>query len=117
MFIPIGDDNPRQRVPYVTILLIGLNILFYFLWCSSEAVLDRTIKVHGLMPIEVDWSNAGWWQDIFTSMFMHANLFHLAGNMLFLWVFGDNVEDKLGPLLFAVFYLMAGVAPDPLHLS
>jgi membrane associated rhomboid family serine protease len=116
MFIPVGDDNPRQHVPYVTIILIGLNILLFFLWCFPEDNLVQTIEVHGLRPGDVDWTDRGWWSDVFTSMFMHANLLHLAGNMIFLWIFGDNVEDKLGPFLFAVFYLTSGVAADALHV-
>ncbi len=116
MFIPVGDENPREKVPFVTIGLIGLNIVLFFLWCFPEPNLVRTIEVHALYPHEVDWTDGGWWKDIFTSMFMHANFIHILGNMIFLWIFGDNVEDKLGHVPFAVFYLACGVAAAVLHV-
>jgi membrane associated rhomboid family serine protease len=116
VFIPVGDDNPRERAPLVTIALIGLNIALFLLWCFPAPSLDRSVPVHALWPSELDWASAGWWQDIFTSMFMHANFIHLLGNMIFLWIFGDNVEDKLGKVLFLIFYLVCGVAAAVLHV-
>jgi membrane associated rhomboid family serine protease len=117
MFVPVGDENPRERIPFVTLALIGLNALLFFLWCWPEPVLDQNISHHALYPLQVDWTGVEWWKDIFTSMFMHANLLHLAGNMIFLWIFGDNVEDKLGRGLFLVFYLACGVAADALFVA
>jgi len=116
MFIPIADDNPRERAPFVTIGLIAINILLFFLWCFPEENLVRAVEVSALIPNQADWSSTAWWSDVFTSMFMHANLIHLAGNMIFLWIFGDNVEDKLGPPLFLVFYAVCGVAAAVLHV-
>lgn len=116
MFIPIGDENPRERVPFVTLGLIGLNIVLFFLWCFPEPVLEQTLFVHALVPQELDWGSPDWWKDMFTSMFMHANFLHLAGNMIFLWIFGDNIEDKLGKVLFLFFYLICGVAAAVLHV-
>ena len=116
MFIPIGDENPRERAPVVTFLLIGLNVVLFFLWCFPGEQLERSIPVHALKPELVDWTGALWWKSLFTSMFMHANLLHLAGNMIFLWIFGDNVEDKLGHVLFLVFYLVCGLGADVLHV-
>ena len=115
MFLPIGDDNPRERFPVVTLGLIGLNFVLFYLWCWP-APTDEMVLVRALIPAQVDWTNFDWWQDIFTSMFMHANLIHLLGNMLFLWIFGDNVEDKLGHFMFLVFYLVCGVAAAVLHV-
>lgn len=116
MFIPVGDETPRDRTPYVNYLLIGLNVLFFFLWCFPEPVLEQTVPVHALWPKEVDWSSLEWWKDVFTSMFMHANFVHILGNMIFLWIFGDNVEDKLGHAVYAIFYLFSGVAAAALHV-
>ncbi|HEU4339328.1 MAG TPA: rhomboid family intramembrane serine protease [Planctomycetota bacterium] len=116
MFLPIGDDNPRERVPVVTLGLIGLNLVLFYLWCLEEPVLVENISVHALFPNQVDWTNAEWWKDIFSSMFMHANLLHILGNMLFLWIFGDNVEDKLGHFMYLVFYLVCGVSAAVLHV-
>jgi membrane associated rhomboid family serine protease len=116
VFIPIGDDNPRERAPLVTIALIGLNIALFLLWCFPETKLEQTLNVHALVPATADWASVDWWKDIFTSMFMHANIVHLLGNMIFLWIFGDNVEDKLGKVLFLVFYLVCGVAAAVLHV-
>ena len=117
MFVPFGDENPRDRFPIVTIFLIVLNAIVFFLWCYPEDVLVRTVEIHALKPVEVDWTGLGWWMDIFTSMFMHGNLAHLAGNMIFLWIFGDNVEDKVGRGLFLAFYLACGVGADVLYVS
>ena len=116
MFIPIADENPRERAPIVTIGLIALNLLLFFLWCIPEENLVRSVEVSALIPSRVDWYDGEWWKDVFTSMFMHANLLHIAGNMIFLWIFGDNVEDKLGHASFAVFYLVCGVAAAMLHV-
>jgi membrane associated rhomboid family serine protease len=116
VFIPIGDETPRARIPFVTLGLIGLNAVLFLLWCFPEPVLEQAVRVHALVPQELDWGSAEWWQDIFTSMFMHANFIHLAGNMVFLWIFGDNVEDKLGKMLFLFFYLICGVAAAVLHV-
>lgn len=115
MFIPVGDENPRERVPIVTLNLIGLNVLLYVLWCWPSPT-DASVAVHALFPVQVDWTDFEWWKRIFSSMFMHANPVHILGNMIFLWIFGDNVEDKLGHVLFAFFYLACGVAAAVLHV-
>ena len=117
MFVPIGDENPRERVPVVTLGLIGLNILLFFLWCFPEENLIQAVEINALVPNRADWADIEWWKDIFASMFMHGGLAHLVGNMLFLWIFGDNVEDKLGHGLFAVFYLGCGVAADAVYVA
>jgi membrane associated rhomboid family serine protease len=117
VFIPIGDENPRESFPGITVGLIGLNIVLFFLWCFPEPQLERMVEVRALLPSEEDWDSIEWWKDIFTSMFMHANLLHLAGNMLFLWIFGDNVEDRLGPFPFLLFYLSSGVVATAVHVA
>ena len=74
MFVPVGDDNPRERFPLVTALLIGLNIFLFFLWCFPTPQLERMVEVRALLPIEEDWASAEWWKDIFSSMFMHEKM-------------------------------------------
>lgn len=106
--LPVKDDIPTDRLPVVTLALIAANLLV-FLLAGAGATLD-----HGLIP---DAPAAG---DALASMFVHAGWLHLLANMLFLWLFGPNVEDALGPLRFAALYLVAGlialgaqVAVDP----
>ena len=120
--IPYKDDNPQLQVPYVTYALIALNIVSW-LWLQglgAEGPLSRSICNYGLIPSDL-WpapdagpgmcstSGAGWFA-VFSSMFMHGSWMHIVGNMWFLWVFGDNVEDAMGRLRFAVFYVLSGVA-------
>jgi membrane associated rhomboid family serine protease len=118
---PISDDNPRQRlpVPYVTWGLMGLNCLA-FLWqvaLPPEAA-ERAIYAFGMIPavvfgvseLQPGLAQIPGWATVVTSMFLHGGILHLAGNMLFLWIFGDNVEDALGSVRFAIFYLLCGIA-------
>ena len=116
MFVPIGDENPRDKFPIVTLGLIGLNAYLFFHWCHPVENLVQNIS-HTLVPAQADWTNPAWWSDVFTSMFMHGGLFHLFFNMIFLWIFGDNVEDKLGKFRFLLFYLASGVAAVVLHVA
>jgi membrane associated rhomboid family serine protease len=105
---PIGDDNSGERtVPVVTYVLIALNVLVFFLELSGgEAFIQRWAFV----PNRFMANPAGDFPTILTSMFMHAGWLHLGGNMLYLWIFGDNVEDNFGHLKFIVFYLLCGLA-------
>ncbi|PWH18339.1 MAG: rhomboid family intramembrane serine protease [Anaerolineae bacterium] len=115
--IPIRDENPTRRVPFVNYGLILLNVLV-FLWQVSlgpagEAALYRM----ALIPLDVTRGfDLGDLHSIFTSMFMHAGLVHLLGNMLYLWIFGDNVEDALGHLHYLLFYWAGGVAASLTHV-
>jgi len=105
---PIGDDNTgRRTVPMVTYALIALNILFFFLELSGgEAFIERWAFV----PSRFQANPGGDFPTLFTSMFMHAGWLHLGGNMLYLWIFGDNVEDSFGHAKFIIFYLLCGLA-------
>jgi len=105
---PIGDDNTgRRTVPVVTYALIALNVLFFFLELSGgEAFIQRW----ALVPHRFMANPAGDFPTLFTSMFMHAGWLHLGGNMLYLWIFGDNVEDAFGHAKFIIFYLLCGLA-------
>jgi membrane associated rhomboid family serine protease/Zn-finger nucleic acid-binding protein len=108
--VPLGDDNPAERVPVVTIGLIGANVLVMLLLMLAYGFRPgrwtHLYGVLGLVPAEVLRGHV--WA-LVTHTFLHAGVFHLAGNMLFLWVFGDNVEDAFGRLPFLGFYLACGV--------
>ena len=105
---PIGDDNSQRRtLPVVTYVLIGLNVLMFLLELSAG---DDFIQRWAFIPAAFAADPAGNVITIFTAMFMHGGWLHLLGNMLFLWIFGDNVEDRLGHAKFLVFYLLAGTA-------
>jgi membrane associated rhomboid family serine protease len=105
---PIGDDDTARRtVPLVTYALIALNVLFFFVEMSGgEAFIGRWAFV----PSRFLANPAGDFLTLFTSMFMHAGWLHLGGNMLYLWIFGDNVEDRFGHSKFLIFYLLCGLA-------
>jgi membrane associated rhomboid family serine protease len=105
---PIGDDNSARRtLPVVTYALILLNFLFFFVELSGG---DPFIQQWSVVPRRLLANPAGDFPTVFTSMFMHAGWVHLLGNMLYLWIFGDNVEDNFGHVKFLIFYLLCGVA-------
>lgn len=108
---PIRDHNPSGRTPYVTWALVAANVaifLGYWLTIPDERALGWFFVNWGLVPLAV--SEGVGWHGFLTSMFLHGGWMHLAGNMLFLWVFGDNIEDELGHARFAGFYLAGGIA-------
>jgi len=105
---PIGDDNSGERsFPVVTYALIALNVLFFLVELNGG---DSFIQQWSLVPRRFLANPAGDFPTIFTSMFMHAGWIHLLGNMLYLWIFGDNVEDSFGHAKFLIFYLLCGIA-------
>ena len=105
---PIGDDDSARRtVPVVTYGLIALNVLFFFVELSGG---DSFIEKWAFVPSRFLANPAGDFLTLFTSMFMHAGWLHLGGNMLYLWIFGDNVEDRFGHVKFIIFYLLCGLA-------
>ena len=106
--IPIGDDDSSRRtLPVVTYALVALNILFFFVELSGG---DAFVATWALVPSRFLADPLGGALTLFTSMFMHAGWVHLGGNMLYLWIFGDNVEDRFGHLTFIIFYLLCGLA-------
>jgi len=105
---PIGDDNSARRtVPLVTYALIALNVLFFFVELSGG---DAFIEQWAFVPRRFLANPGGDFLTLFTAMFMHAGWVHLGGNMLYLWIFGDNVEDRFGHIKFTIFYLLCGLA-------
>ena len=108
--IPIRDHNPSGRTPYVTWALIAINVavfLSYWPLFDNPRLLHRFFLDWGMVPAIV--SKQGDVQGLFTSMFLHGGVMHLAGNMLFLWIFGDNLEDEMGHLRYLLFYLACGI--------
>ena len=105
---PIGDDDSgRRTIPAVTYGLIVLNILFFLVEMSGG---EAFIQQWSVVPRRLLENPASDFPTIFTSMFMHAGWVHLIGNMLYLWIFGDNVEDSFGHVKFLVFYILCGIA-------
>jgi membrane associated rhomboid family serine protease len=105
---PIGDDDTgRRTAPLVTYALIALNVLFFFVEQSGGEAFLRT---WAFVPSRFLASPSGDAPTLFTSMFMHAGWLHLGGNMLYLWIFGDNVEDRFGHGAFILFFLLCGLA-------
>lgn len=108
---PIRDHNPSGRRPYVTFTLIALNVMIflgYWLTLHSEEQINLFFFQWGLVPGNLMQGQGV--LTIFTSMFLHAGWMHIAGNMLFLWIFGDNLEDEMGHGGFLLFYLLSGLA-------
>ena len=102
--IPLRDIIPSRTTPYVTVTLIVLNGLVFAYQFLLGTGVQEFIYLFGLVPAEFSWPT------VFTSMFLHGGLMHAGGNMLYLWIFGDNVEDRMGHGRFVAFYLLCGVA-------
>jgi membrane associated rhomboid family serine protease len=109
--IPISDQNPTRTTPYVTYALIALNVLAFALesWLIASRGDAYVVAGYGLVPARISADPSGEAFTLFTSIFMHGGFGHLAGNMLFLWIFGDNVEDAIGHARYVSFYLLCGV--------
>ncbi len=112
---PIGDDNSSRRtVPLVTYALIALNVFFFLVEMSGG---EAFIMQWAFIPSRFLSDPVADFPTLFTSMFMHAGWVHLGGNMLYLWIFGDNVEDRFGHVQFLIFYLLCGLAATFLQLA
>ncbi|MDA8432298.1 MAG: rhomboid family intramembrane serine protease [Nitrospiraceae bacterium] len=117
--IPYKDDNPTRTTPFVTLLIIAVNVGVFVLQLLSPkdgqqivydygAIPQAILHFHSTQPIPAPLT-------IFTSMFMHGGLMHIGGNMLYFWIFGNNIEDRLGHLRFLFFYLFCGVVAALAH--
>lgn len=127
--IPVRDDQPRFSTPYITYFLIVFNgVIFLWEWSvgvRSQGALNAFLTEFGVVPRHAIAVITGHSFDslataivpLFTSMFLHGSFLHVAGNMLFLWIFGDNVEDYLGHFRFLVFYFVSGVAAGLAHIA
>ena len=135
---PLKDNIPTDRFPAITVTFIVINVLMYLffqealdggIWSPQTDGFNDKVIEYGAMPYEITHPDescfregnqllcgeggpdqAPTWLTLFTSMFMHGSLLHIGGNMLFLWIFGNNVEDSMGPVKFIAFYLLGGLA-------
>ena len=114
---PIKDNVPTRSFPIVTALLIAINVAVFFLYQVPD--MGHAVNQLAYHPCELERScpvvGEDWEVTALTSMFMHGDLLHIAGNMLFLWIFGNNVEDALGRVRFLLFYLLGGFAATGLQ--
>lgn len=114
---PLWDDQPTKKFPLITVAIIVLNTIVYLYEASLGEKFTQFIYAMGLIPFEITHhidllpaSPSIIYLTIFTSMFMHGSIIHLLGNMLFLWIFGNNVEEYLGRVNFIIFYLVCGLS-------
>ena len=120
--LPLKDNVPTRHFPVVTAALVVANVLV-FVWQATGTPLDHDVVRYGYYPCDLDGPcvdpatarELDWYAGAFTSMFLHGDILHLGGNMLFLWIFGNNVEDALGHVRYLGFYLLAGLAATGLQ--
>lgn len=133
MFLPLKDINPTTRTPVVTIALIAVNVLVFLYELSLGRDLGVFIAAYGAVPYEITHATdlvgryqgspvvqapgpPFVWLTLITSMFLHGGVMHIAGNMLYLWIFGNNIEDLLGPVKFLLFYIGGGLVAAFAHI-
>jgi membrane associated rhomboid family serine protease len=118
--LPLHDNVPTRSFPIVTVALIVANVLV-FIWELTGTPLEQDVFAWGYYPCDIQGPCSSgvhpepWAETLFTSMFMHGGFIHIGGNMLFLWIFGNNVEDSMGRVRFLVFYLLAGISATALQ--
>ncbi|OLC94179.1 MAG: hypothetical protein AUH86_15030 [Acidobacteria bacterium 13_1_40CM_4_58_4] len=123
MFIPLKDINPSRSYPVVNITLILVNVVvFLYQFTLPPQTFTMFLLANSTVPARIPSFLTGHasfevaFLPLLTSMFLHSGLAHIAGNMLFLWIFGDNIEDHFGHLLYLVFYLVCGIGAGLLHV-
>lgn len=115
--IPIRDENPTHQTPIVTYLFIFLNVMVFIFQILFGSADSNIAYQFALIPRQFTTNlSLGNISDIFTSMFMHAGLAHIVGNMLYLWIFGDNVEDAMGKGRYFIFYILGGITASLTHI-
>lgn len=124
MFIPLRDENPTRTTPYINYALVLVNALvFLYELTLPHRTQAALASVYGTVPVRFAHALTGHGHlqaailSLFTSMFLHAGLAHLLGNMLFLWIFGDNVEDFFGHFGYLIFYIFCGIASGLTHIA
>ena len=121
--LPLHDDNPTEITPFVTIILIATCVLVFFWQLSLDPYAQQAVVSLGFIPatlfdgksLPTDIEIIPAWMTIFSSMFMHGGWMHIIGNMLYLWIFGNNVEDSMGHIRFIGFYLLCGIIAVAAH--
>ena len=115
--IPLKDENPTKTFPFVTITIIAINVLVFIYELNLGSQLEDKITEFAVIPYNIiHMRNPGVLLTLITSLFFHAGFAHVFGNMLYLWIFGNNIEDAVGHLKFVVFYLICGLAGSYLHI-
>lgn len=116
--IPLKDTVQSRSFPFINWMLIGLNVLFFFILLSSGAEAEARVEALGVVPARLLRDPTSWQAvTLFTSMFMHGGWAHLLGNMLALYIFGDNVEDRLGSGRYLLFYFICGLVATAAHIA
>ncbi len=113
MFFPYSDENPTRSFPLFTVILILANCVIYYMEVYGQPAFEQLINSYALAPCNVNTlhlNNYRYYVPFISHMFLHVNIIHVAGNMLFLWIFGNNVEDVLGGIRFYAFYVLCGIA-------
>ena len=119
--IPIRDELPTRKFPFITVFLISLNVFLFLFEMVQGQGLDLFLKQGGLIPAvlwgqeTISGSFLHPWLTLLSSMFLHGNILHLGSNMLYLWIFGNNVEDFLGHFQYLIFYLLSGISSGFIH--
>jgi membrane associated rhomboid family serine protease len=119
--LPLNDENPTEITPYFTVIFLLANVITWAMvqGAGEPAALLASVREFGVVPCQITGecpAQGLTWEAVFTSMFMHGSWEHLIGNMVFLWVFGNNIEDSMGHLRFIVFYLVCGVVAAFAHI-
>lgn len=115
--IPIRDEIKTKRIPFVNYTLIAINIIVFLIMVLNPAKIDSIVMGNALIPTDVTQGfKISVLKNFITAMFMHAGWMHLISNMLYLWIFGDNIEDRLGHVGYLLFYLAAGIFASGLHI-
>ncbi len=115
---PIRDHNPSERVPFVTLTLIAINVVVFLAGLAllqTDRQLSQFYFDYALLPARLEAGEN--YSALLTSIFLHGGIMHLGGNMLFLWIFGDNLEDEMGHLPFLGFYLISGIGAGLVHYA
>ena len=124
MFFPLKDENPTKTFPYMTILLIACSTFVFFIELAMGQYRGYIVAKFGMVPFEISHGvdlnpevALGPYITLLTSLFLHGSFFHLIGNMWFLWIFGNNIEDVVGHYKFLLFYILGGVAASFLQVA
>jgi membrane associated rhomboid family serine protease len=124
MLFPLKDENPTETFPYFTILLIAINSVIYFIKLAMGRYSYYLVAGYGVIPYEITHAvdidpkvPLGPYITLITSLFLHGSIWHLLGNMWFLWIFGNNIEDIEGHFRFLIFYLLGGVVASFLQIA
>jgi len=123
MFFPLKDENPTKSFPYMTVIFIAVNICIFIAELLMGSSRGYFVAKYGVVPFEITRAVdlnpkvlLGPYITLVTSLFLHGSLFHLLGNMWFLWIFGNNIEDIMGSFRFVIFYLLGGIVASLLQI-